>query len=118
MRLNRLFYNFKDIISDIKKDYSQSFDKNNLEKKLKNWLKDYLKIEQNITPYIHILCFHIPEFIQKYKNLNLFSMQGMEKRNHFSKINFFRQTNHQKNSFTTILLEKMKRLDFINMNGN
>ncbi len=44
-------------------------------------------------------------------------MQGMEKKNHFAKINFFRQTNHHKNSFTSILLDKMNRLDFINMNG-
>ena len=113
-RLNRLFYNFNEILNIIKKDYKE-FDKENLNLKLKKWLKDYLSIDQSITPYIHIFFHHVPDFIEKYGNLNLFSMQGLEKKNHFVKVNYFRQTNHHKNSFTTILLEKMNRLEFIHL---
>ena len=59
--------------------------------KLKIWLKNYILIpdQESSTPYIHILCFHIPEFIEIYGNMNLFSMQGLENLNSFSKLNYF-----------------------------
>ena len=43
-------------------------------------------------------------------------MQGLEKLNHVSKVNYFRQTNHQKN-FTPTLIKKLNRLEFINLGG-
>lgn len=113
-RLNRLFCNFNEILKIIKNDLKH-FDEESLRTKLKKWLKDYLSIEKTITPYIHIFCHHVPDFIEKYGNLNLFSMQGLEKKNHFVEINYFWQTNHHKNTFTTVLLEKMNRLEFIHL---
>ena len=29
-----------------------------------------------VTPYMHILVFHVPEFIDKYGNVKQFSFQG------------------------------------------
>lgn len=117
-QLNKLFFDFRKILAIIKSDNRHNFDSNSLKSKLKEWLSDFIKIEPKITPYIHIFCFHVPEFIEIHGDLNLFSMQGLEKSNGFSKVNFFRQTNRQKSTFTTTLLEKMNRFNFIHLNGN
>ena len=115
--LNKLYHKFKIILEIIKRDNRQNFDKKALISLLKEWLKEFITIEPKITPYIHILCFHVPEFIEVHGNLNLFSMQGLEKLNHFAKSNYFRQTNHHKSTFTSTLLEKMNRIDFIHLGG-
>ena len=114
-RYNKLFKEFIEIIKAIK-DF-ESFDKINLQERLRVWLKDFIRIEPKITPYIHIFCYHIPELIEKYSDLNIFSMQGMEKLNEFLKINFFRQTNRHLNEFPTILLEKINRKEFYHLKG-
>ena len=44
-------------------------------------------------------------------------MQGLEKLNDVTKNNFFRQTNRRKNEYTTTLLEKANRTEFINLKG-
>ena len=118
LRLTRLFNEFKEIMEQIKMVYENNFDKAELSKRLKKWLHDYIAMDPKITPYIHIFVYHIPDLIEKYKNLNLFSMQGMEKSNHFAKINFFRQTNHHKNGFTKTLLEKINRMEYIHLTSN
>ena len=44
-------------------------------------------------------------------------MQGLENLNSFSKINYFRQTNRNKTQFTSMLLEKMNRMNFYHLGG-
>ena len=117
-RLNDIFLNFKRILNMIKSEnYQELIPK--LKIKLKKWLEAYILVpeQQSITPYIHIFCFHIPEFIQTHGNINLFSMQGLENLNSFSKINYFRQTNRNKTQFTSMLLEKMNRMNFYHLGG-
>jgi hypothetical protein len=115
LRFTRLFNEFKEIYQIITSPHDKNFNKGALSNKLKNWLKDFIKIDPKITPYMHIFVYHIPDFIELHKDLNPFSMQGMEKSNHFAKINYFRQTNHHKNGFATILLEKLNRLEYIHL---
>lgn len=49
---------------------------------------------KNVTPYIHILAKHIPDFIQRYKNISQFTQQGLEKLNDQTTLDFARSTNH------------------------
>ena len=70
-----------------------------------------------ITPYIHIMVHHLPEFISTYKNLNLFSTQALEKSHNGTKINLMRQTNKKTNEFIKQLLEKENRMEFYNLKG-
>jgi hypothetical protein len=95
----------------VKQDHSENFNENGLKRRLLEWLRHYLRIEPKISPYIHIFVFHLPEFILKYKNLNLFSMQGLEKKNDFIKQNFIRQTNRKKDLFTETLLKLSNRYE-------
>ena len=115
LRMNKLLKKFSDLINHIKQDLSANYNINQLEIDLREFLRDYILAtpDKKITPYVHILCHHVPEFIETYHYLNLYSMQGLEKKNHFEKMNYFRQTNHQKNYYPTTLIEKINRMEMI-----
>ena len=79
--------------------------------KCKEFLDLFIEIYQvsKITPYIHMLSFHVPELYEKYGPLNYFSGQGLEKLNDLTTVQFFRNTN-KKESFLKQLLERDFRL--------
>jgi len=79
--------------------------------KCKEFLDLFLSVYQTskITPYIHILCFHIPDLYEKYGCLNYFSGQGLEKLNDITTSQFFRATN-KKGDFIKQLLERDHRM--------
>ena len=116
LKLSHLFSEFSEITKIIK-NLHQDINMDDLKKKLRDWLKLFIQIDEKITPYIHVFCFHLPDFIEKFSSLNLFSMQGLEKSNHIAKIYFHRQTNHHKSAFTKILLEKINRKEYIHLKG-
>ena len=91
------------------------FNEEKLSKSLKKWLVKYLdlieKENQTIPVYVHIMVYHVPEFISKYKNLNLFSTQGLEKLNDQTKSYYFRQTNHINQQALSQLMEKKNRME-------
>ena len=53
------------------------------EQEAKTWINDFTKIYQtkHLTPYMHILAMHVPEFLKRYGNLITFIKQGFEKLN-------------------------------------
>jgi len=92
--LNEIIDTFKEflVINDfLKISYSEFFELRELEQKVKKWLRKMINLDPDITPYTDILDFHVVEFIEKYKDLNLFSMQGLEKLNHVTKNSYFKQ---------------------------
>jgi len=48
----------------------------------------------DITPYIHVLVYHVPEFVKIHKEFGLssFTCSAVEKKNHQQSTFFFRQT--------------------------
>lgn len=115
LTLNFVFSEFYKIYKELKIDYEDKFIKQRLINQLKDWLKNFIIISPEITPYIHILTFHVPDMIEKFGCLRNYSMQGLEKFNHISKINYFKQTDHR-NAFHKILIKKINRLELINLN--
>ena len=91
---------YSELIQFIMKDHTDSdtykYDEENLKIRLRNWLTYFLILKEDISVYIHIFVFHVPELIRIYKYLNLFSMQGLENLHCKSKMYYFRQTNRQK----------------------
>jgi len=82
--------------------------------KCKEFLDLFLSVYQTskITPYIHILCLHIPDLYEKYGCFNYFSGQGLKKLSDITTSQFFRATN-KKGDFIKQLLERDHRmLDF------
>ena len=70
---------FYDLLIIINKDYTNIY--------------FYLTLTSKITPYIHNFVFHVPDLIEKYRNISLFSMQGLEKSNDVLKKNFHSRSN-------------------------
>ncbi len=91
--------------------------------KLKKWLENYLKINQKVnmklTPYVHSFVYHIPELIEKHRDINLFNMEGLEKLNDLTKKYYFYSTNKHKkdNEYLVQLINKRNRIEFYNMHG-
>ena len=48
---------------------------------------------KNVTPYMHILVYHIPMFLKKYKGIKQFTGQGVEKCNDDIKMIYHRKSN-------------------------
>lgn len=65
----------------------------------------------NITPYIHVLVYHIPWFVKTYGKLSKFSGQGVEKINDQVKMIHQKKTN--KIDATVDALKVRKRIEFL-----
>ena len=61
-----------DIIGDLKLDYTTDDAISSLEDKIKKkWFQKFLDLNQakDVTPYMHALYAHVPEFLKLYQNL-------------------------------------------------
>lgn len=132
--IDQVFLKFNELFHFSKNDFSENnitfqYNENYFKTKLNEWLGFFIQLMnyddkkrkkkdiEYITPYIHIMVQHLPEFISTYKNLNLFSTQALEKSHNSTKINLMRQTNKKTNEFIKQLLEKENRMEFYNLNG-
>ncbi|XP_065920007.1 uncharacterized protein [Dysidea avara] len=67
----------------------------------KDWVDDYTDLRdvhcsyrpQYVTPYIHILTYHVPHLIRMYGNIKQFSCQAVEKKNDICKSIYFKSSN-------------------------
>ena len=65
----------------------------------------------HVTPYMHTLIFHVPEFLNLYGSLLPFSQQGLENLNENLTKDYYRNTNHQEEGALRQLLLKLNRLE-------
>ncbi|KAJ8037589.1 hypothetical protein HOLleu_18438 [Holothuria leucospilota] len=87
----------------------------NFQKECKEWVRLFTKIYQSkdVTPYMHVLAYHIPEELHIHGNINIYSQQGMEETNDSVTAWFFRATNHQ-NTTTALqqILATQNRIEY------
>jgi hypothetical protein len=68
--------------------------------KAKKWVDTFLQVKsdghqrKNITPYIHIMVYHIPQLMRLHGGIKRFTGQGLEKNNDSARRNYF-SSNHQ-----------------------
>ena len=117
-KLQQLWSEFMEIIGDLKLDYKTDESIVQLEEKIKGWFKIFLSLYQakDVTPYMHALYSHVPEFLKLYKNVAFFSQQGIEKYNDVASKNYFRSSNHREISALKQLLKKY-RVQFLEAAG-
>ena len=113
---------FYELYGVIKTHDLSQFDLTELEKRLKSWLVQYMEINESdssITPYVHAFVFHMPEFLRKFKDINQFNMQGLEKLNDLATQYYHSSTNKHKfaNEYLCQLIEKRNRIEFFNLDG-
>ncbi|KAJ8040429.1 hypothetical protein HOLleu_14715 [Holothuria leucospilota] len=89
-----------------------------LQKKCKDWVKLFTTVylAKDVTPYMHVLVYHVPESLRIHGNINVYSQQSVEKLNDTVTCWFFRSSNHQNNSALKQVLCKQNRTDYLNTN--
>ena len=73
------------IYNTIKNISKRPIDIGSLNEMLLRWLNVYtnLEYEKNVSLYQHIFVHHIGDFIVRHGDINLFTLQGLEKKQHF-----------------------------------
>ncbi|GBB95970.1 hypothetical protein RclHR1_26510001 [Rhizophagus clarus] len=105
--INRLWRDFYQLYKDMK---SKETDPTQFMNKAKQWLDLFLTPSQgepntitfkmglyrprNVTPYMHVLIHHLPEFMEQHQRFGLsaFSCSPVEKKNHEHISSFFQKT--------------------------
>ena len=99
-------------------DCNAEFDSSHVFSKVRSFVEDFLKIgtkkregyqPKNVTPYLHVLVYHVPYFVGRYGSLIQFSGQGVEKTNDIVKQ--IHQARSSKIDATTEALICRKRLE-------
>ena len=94
--VSKIWSDFKfyyDFITDCKLDSSSAYE---AFEKAKNWIELFCSLRHTrpgytrprITPYMHIMCYHVPFFIQQYGCFKKFTGQGVEKNNDAKRVLF------------------------------
>ena len=90
-----------------------------LKKQVTSWFEKFLFVYQtkDVTPYMHALYAHVPEFLTLHKNLEYFTQQGIEKYNDITSKNFFRSSNHRGVSALEQIFLKKSRVQYLEQVG-
>ena len=85
----------------------------------KSWLQLFLQVYQTkcVTPYMHALVSHMPQFLSIHGAINPFTQQGVEKLNDMYTHYYFHSTNHRESDSLKQLLLKKNRLEYLADNG-
>ena len=86
-----------ELIGDLKLDFTSEDDILQLQGDIKSWFGIFLNVYQakDVTPYMHALHCHVPEFLSLHQNIAYDTQQGLEKHNDRASEDFFRSTNHK-----------------------
>lgn len=116
--IQEIWDDFSSIIEAIKHDFKAE-DVKRFENKITAWLNKFLVVYQkkDVTPYMHALYAHVPEFLSLYTNIEYFTQQGMEKYNDITSKNFFRSSNHRGVSALKQIFLKRNRVQYLEAAG-
>ncbi|XP_069103679.1 uncharacterized protein [Argopecten irradians] len=89
-----------------------------VKEKVQLWGSKFVILYQSrdITPYMHILFYHVAELIEIHGNISKFTQQGLEKMNDVCTKAYFRSTNHKNNTALKQILEKQNRQHLLEHN--
>ena len=117
--LPRYSQKFMELIGDLKLDFTSEDDIIQLQGDIKSWFGLFLNVYQakDVTPYMHALLCHVPEFLKLYQNIAYYTQQGLEKYNDRASKDFFRSTNHKGVDALKQLFLKKNRIQFLEAAG-
>ena len=75
-----MWQKFMELIGDLKLDFTSEDDILQLQGDIKSWFGLFLNVYQakDVTPYMHALHCHVPEFLTLYQNIAYYTQQGFE----------------------------------------
>lgn len=115
----KIWSQFDDIFFKIKdQKYPEDTRIETIKKNCFDWLNLYERRygADKITVYMHIFGEHLWQLVKLHGDINLFSMQGLEKLNDLTKIAYFSSSNKQSgglNSCEVQMINKRNRIDAI-----
>lgn len=116
-----LWDDFRQLYSVLQMDSVSTEEAETFQQDAEKWVKKFTSIYQskNVTPYIHTMVMHVPEFLIKYKSLVIFTQQGMEKLNDQTTIDFAKSTNHNYHNLDALkqLMDKRNRIEYLQDSG-
>lgn len=117
--MEKLWASFMEIIGDLKLEFTTDDAITQLTNKINSWFDKFLCLYQakDVTPYMHALYAHVPEFLRLYENISYFTQQGMEKYNDISSKHYFRSSNHRGISALKQILLKKNRIQLLEAAG-
>ncbi|CAB4026649.1 Hypothetical predicted protein, partial [Paramuricea clavata] len=94
---------------------SSEINKEQFHQKSKSFLDLFLNLYQtkHVTPYMHAFTWHVPEFIELYGTISIFTQQGLEKLNDKTTKDFFRSTNQRGLESLKQLVLKRNRVEHL-----
>ena len=118
-KLEKPWNDFMEIIEDLKLDFPTDEPIASLTAKIKSWFQQFLSLYQakDVTPYMHALYHHIPEYLKLYINVAHFNQQGMEKYSNIPSKDYFRSSNHRGIAALEQLFMKKQRVQFLEAAG-
>ena len=117
-QIQEIWDGYWDITTKLKNDFNAEEVKQ-FETTITSWLQKFLTVYEAkaVTPYMHALYAHVPEFLNLYINLEQFTQQGMEKYNDVTSKNFFRSSNHRGVSALEQIFYKKCRVQYLENAG-
>lgn len=95
-----------------------------LTQSIKAWKKTFLETEpvllfvaEDISPYLHVLFYHVPQLVKVWGSLAPFSCQGLEKTNHIQTLYYFRKTNRGPLAMMSIIQRELLLVMLTTQNG-
>lgn len=85
------------------------------QQKSKAFMDQFLQLyhTKHVTPYMHALLWHVPEFLKLYGQICSFTQQGFEKLNDKTTKDFFRSTNQRGLDALTQIVQKRNRMEHL-----
>ena len=114
-----LWKNFKSIYGVISAWSPSDTDIETYFEKANDWALDFLRLSKfsegydrkSVTPYMHIMIYHVPYFLKKYRSLKQFTGQGVEKVNDDIKLIYHRKTNRHNTTEDALRVRARKNLN-------
>ncbi len=118
-QIQQLWEGFLEIYNTITLDEISNDAVMSLKARIKKWMVLFKSVYQtkHVTPYMHALMHHVPEFIRLHGSLVKFNQQGLEKLNQNQTKDFYRATNFRRQEAVFMLLQKWNRLKEVEDEG-
>lgn len=114
-KIQKLWSDFYEIAGLLSSTNQNEISVQEFSNKTKLWLDLFLSLYQmkHVTPYMHALVWHVPEFLHLYNSICPFTQQGLEKLNDKTTKDFFRSTNQRGIDALFQLVQKRNRMEYL-----
>lgn len=118
--IQQIWRQFFQLINTVRADSITAEEIDKFETEGQAWLRCFLSIYQtkNVTPYMHLMIAHLPEFLRIHGSISPFTQQGLEKLNDVYTQFYFRGSNHREIEALKQILLRKNRVKYLTDSGH